>query len=147
MSQALRIEHRLPSAAEFKALRDTAGWGEISLSKAQKALAYSLHGNTAYDGTVAVGMARLLGDGVMNAYIQDVVVAPPYRGRAIGRTLISSLIKDMQGFIPADCGIGLMAAHGCEAFYSSFGFIHRPNNVYGAGMFAKLSDLKSGTQS
>ena len=30
--------------------------------------------------------------------------------------------------------VGLMAADGKEKFYKKFGFVERPNEVYGAGM-------------
>ena len=147
MTAAFAIKHELPSAAAFKALRDSAGWGDISLGEAQQVLANSRHGVTAYDGNIAIGAARVIGDGVLNAYIQDVVIAPDYRRQGIGTALIQALIVDMKNSIPAECTVGLLAAKGQEGFYSSFSFITRPDTDYGAGMFAKLSDLKDGTTS
>lgn len=143
----ITIKHDLPSAYAFKALRDMAGWGDIGLWQVQQILANSLHGVTAYDTETAIGMARVIGDGVINAYIQDVVIAPNYRGKGVGRALMLALISDMKQSIPADCTIGLLAAKGQENFYSSFSFITRPDTDYGAGMFAKLADLKDGTTS
>ena len=147
MTSSVTIEHTLPRAADYKALRDSAGWGEISLETAQRVLQNSQHGVTAYLGDAAVGMARLIGDGVLNLYIQDVVIAPDYRGQGIGKLLMNSLIEDMRNSISLDCSIGLMAAKGQEGFYSSFSFIPRPNKDYGAGMFAKLADITDGTLS
>jgi len=147
MTSAFTIKHDLPSAAAFKALRDAAGWGDISLSKAQQVLANSLHGVTAYDGETAIGMARIIGDGVINAYIQDVVIAPNYRGKGVGKAVILALISDIKRSIPDDCTVGLLAAKGQEDFYSSFSFITRPNTDYGAGMFAQLASLADGTLS
>ena len=144
---AFSLEHKLPSAADFKALRDMAGWGDVSLSKARQTIANSLRGVSAYDGKEAIGMARLIGDGVLNAYIQDVVIAPDYRGQGIGKALIQALIIDMRKFMPLDCTVGLLAAKGQEGFYSSFRFISRPDKDYGAGMFAKLQNLTDGTKS
>jgi len=105
MTLSFTIKHDLPSAADFKTLRDLAGWGDISLRKAQQVLANSLHGVTAYDGETAIGMARVIGDGVINSYIQDVVIAPDYRGQGVGKALISALITDMRQSIPPDCTI------------------------------------------
>ncbi len=147
MTLAFTIKHDLPSAAAFKALRDMAGWGDISLGKAQHVLANSLHGVTAYDGETPIGMARVIGDGILNTYIQDVVIVPNYRGQGIGKALIHALITDMKNSIPGDCTTGLLATKGQEGFYSSFSFITRPDTDYGAGMFAKLADLKDGTTS
>jgi len=147
MTPAFTITHELPNAAAFKALRDTAGWGDISLGKAQLVLANSLHGVTAYDGETAIGMARVIGDGVINAYIQDVIITPDYRGKGIGKAIMLALISDMKKSIPADCTIGLLAAKGQEGFYTSFSFITRPNTDYDAGMFAQLAKLTDGTLS
>ena len=147
MTTAFTIEHTLPCPAVFKALRDTAGWGHISLGKAQQALANSLHGVTAYDVDTAIGMARVIGDGVINAYIQDVVIAPDYRSQGVGKAVILALLSDMNQSMPSDCTIGLLSAKGQESFYSSFHFITRPDKDYGAGMFAKLADLKGGALS
>jgi len=147
MTTAFIIKHDLPSAEAFTALRNRAGWGGIRLSQAQQLLANSLHGVTAYDGDKAIGMARIIGDGVLNAYIQDVVIAPDYRGQGVGKAILLALIADMRQSIPADCTVGLMAAKGQEGFYSSFSFITRPDKDYGAGMFAKLADLTDGIQS
>jgi len=147
MQTSFTITHDLPTAEAFKALRDSAGWGDISLSQARQALANSLHGITAYDGKTAIGMARVIGDGVINAYIQDVVIAPNYRRQGVGKAVILALITDMRNSIPAECTIGLLAAQDQEGFYSSFSFITRPDKDYGAGMFAKLADLTDGTTS
>lgn len=146
MNPNFTIEHNLPSAAAFKALRDVAGWGDINLKQAQQVLGNSLHGVTAYDGETAIGMARLIGDGVINAYIQDVVIAPEYRGQGVGKAVMEALIGDMRKSIPAKCTIGLLAASGQEGFYSSFSFMTRPDKDYGAGMFAKLADITHRTR-
>jgi len=138
------IKHDLPNAVIFKALRDSVGWGGISLGQAQQALGNSLRGITAYDGDKAIGMARVIGDGVINTYIQDVIIAPGYRGQGIGKAVMLALIADMRNSIPGDCTIGLLAATGQEGFYSSFSFISRPDTDYGAGMFAKLQNLSNG---
>jgi len=147
MKLAFTIDHDLPNAETFKALRDSAGWGDINLEQAQQVLGNSLHGVTAYSGKTAIGMARVIGDGVINSYIQDVVIVPDYRGKGVGKAMIQALISDMRNSIPLDCTIGLLAATGQEGFYSSFSFISRPDTDYGAGMFAKLADLTDGTTS
>lgn len=147
MDTAFTLEHALPTAEAFKALRDSAGWGDISLSQARRSLENTRLGVTAYDGKTAIGMARVIGDGVINVYIQDVVIAPHYQSQGVGKTVISALISDIRGCMLANCTVGLLAAVGQEQFYSSFSFITRPDKDYGAGMFAKLQNLKDGTTS
>jgi len=131
----------LPSPEYFKTLRDSAGWGDIPSKEAETALKASLGGVSAYQERDLIGMARFIGDGVLNIYIQDVVVAKPYRGHGLGRKLILRLLSDLKANVPDGCSIGLMAAKGQEKFYEQFGFIQRPSHVYGAGMFASLGEL------
>jgi len=42
-------------------------------------------------------MARVIGDGVINAYIQDVVIAPDYRGKGVGKAVMQELADITDG--------------------------------------------------
>lgn len=139
----IRYEAVLADAPGYTALRNTTDWGDISLQTAQSALAASLGGITAYEGDKLIGMARYIGDGVLNIYIQDVIVTPQKRAQSIGKALMSRLITQLKAEYPRDCTIGLMAARGQDGFYAPFGFIPRPSDVYGAGMIAPLGDLQA----
>lgn len=67
-----------------------------------------------------VGMARVLSDGVSDAYIQDVVVRRELRGHGVGRELIRRLVEHCRS---RGIGwIGLIAEPGTQAFYESLGF-------------------------
>jgi spermidine synthase len=66
------------------------------------------------DGELA-GSARVLSDGVSDAYIQDVVVAPEYRGQGIGRGLIELLTAELRR--REIDWIGLVGEPGTEGFY------------------------------
>jgi len=79
-------------------------------------------------------MGRIVGDGAMYFYIQDVVVDPDYQNLGIG----SALMKNIENylFIEAKKGstIGLLAAKGKEDFYTRYGYTNRPNELLGNGM-------------
>ena len=68
----------------------------------------------------AIGMGRVLSDGVSDAYIQDVVVLPEYRRRKVGVMLVAALrdycLRKKIGWI------GLVAASGTVGFYRKAGF-------------------------
>jgi GNAT superfamily N-acetyltransferase len=51
----------------------------------------------ARDGERVVGMARLLSDGVCNAYLLDVWTASAYRRRGIGSAMIDRLLECVPG--------------------------------------------------
>lgn len=137
----LKLKFTLPDAESFKTLRDSADWGTVSLETAAKAIGASLYGVCAYKDDRLVGMARIVGDGIMNIYIQDVIVDEAHRGQGVGQKLISHLIKNLQDHCPSDCTVGLMAVKNQDEFYSQLGFIARPNAQLGSGMIAQLGDL------
>jgi GNAT superfamily N-acetyltransferase len=68
----------------------------------------------------AVGMGRVIADGVSDGYIQDLVVLPDYRKTGIGARIVSILVKKCveRGI----SWIGLIAEPGTENFYLPFGF-------------------------
>jgi predicted GNAT family acetyltransferase len=51
----------------------------------------------AYDGDQIVGTARVLSDGVCNAYVVDVWTLSPYRRRGIARAMLDTLLQDLHG--------------------------------------------------
>jgi GNAT superfamily N-acetyltransferase len=68
----------------------------------------------------AVGMGRVISDGVSDGYIQDLVVLPEYRKTGIGAQIVATLVKKCleQGI----SWIGLIAEPDTEKFYLPFGF-------------------------
>jgi len=68
----------------------------------------------------AIGMGRVLSDGVSDAYIQDVLILSKYRRSGIGKKLVQSLIDYCLSH--GITWIGLMAEPGSEQFYTASGF-------------------------
>ena len=69
---------------------------------------------------LAIGMGRLISDGVSDAYIQDLVVLPEYRDRGIGRQLVKALLSHCLS--NRILWIGLIAEPDQDGFYSNIGF-------------------------
>ena len=67
-----------------------------------------------------IGMGRALGDGVSDAYIQDVVVDPDFRRRGVGGTIVRTLVAELRS--RGVDWIGLVGEPGTEEFYRSLGF-------------------------
>ena len=78
------------------------------------------------DGGV-VGMGRAVGDGMSDAYIQDVAVAAPHRGRGLGARIMDELVRRLKA--DGVTWIGLIAAPGTAAFYEKLGFEAMRNAV------------------
>ncbi|MDH7507080.1 MAG: GNAT family N-acetyltransferase [Candidatus Thermoplasmatota archaeon] len=68
----------------------------------------------------AIGMGRVISDGVSDAYIQDTVVLPEYRGMGIGKKIVKTLLDYCLS--KKILWIGLIAEPGKDKFYASLGF-------------------------
>lgn len=69
----------------------------------------------------AVGMGRMISDGVSDGYIQDVVVLNHRRGEGIGKIIIEELIKEARK--KGITWIGLIAEGDSSGFYDKLGFV------------------------
>jgi ribosomal protein S18 acetylase RimI-like enzyme len=74
----------------------------------------------ARDGDRVVGMARLLSDGVCNAFLVDVWTMSSYRRQGIASRMIRLLLDEVPGQ-----HVGLQTDDG-QAFYRTLGFEHQP---------------------
>ena len=128
------------TAETLASFRNQAGWGSASVAQTQKALQNTLYSVTASNEGQVVGIGRLVGDGALIWYIQDLIVLPDYQGKGIG----SALVQKMRHYVEnssvenTTTTIGLMAAKGKEPFYEKLGFHVRPNKDQGAGMVMRI---------
>lgn len=68
----------------------------------------------------AIGMGRIIADGVSDGYIQDLVVLPQYRKSGVGKQIVTSLVnRCLQSGIT---WIALIAEPDTEQFYMPLGF-------------------------
>ena len=86
----------------------------------RRSFTQSQHVAFARDGDRLVGMARLLSDGVCNAYLLDVWTASPYRRRGIGSAMVVHLLDQVPGQ-----HVGLQTDD-AQSFYVSLGFNQQP---------------------
>jgi predicted GNAT family acetyltransferase len=80
----------------------------------------SQHVALARDGDRVVGMARMLSDGVCNAYVVDVWTSTPYRRQGIASALMRLLVEQVPGQ-----HVGLQTDD-AQALYASLGFRPQP---------------------
>lgn len=131
---AIELSTVPPTAEEFVELRAACGWGAVEPAIAERALAAGLLGVVARDGNRVAGFGRVVGDGVLYFYLQDIIVRPEFRGQGVGRLIVEALLGEVLRRAPHGATIGLMAAEGKEGFYEKFGFTRRPTDRLGAGM-------------
>ena len=128
------IENSQPALEEFVALRSKVGWGETPKQLAKLALDNSLFHVVARNENRLIGMARIVGDGAMFFYIQDLIVDPDYQSNGIGNLLMQSLESYLSKVAEKGTTIGLLSASGKEAFYSQYGYKERTGSPLGLGM-------------
>ena len=106
-------------AAGLYRLADWVSDGE-DCSFINRAVAGSFLAAAAFEGENLVGMGRVLSDGVSDAYIQDVVVHPDFRGKGIGGKIVMFLVSELEA--RGVDWIALVGEPGTENFYSRLGF-------------------------
>ena len=133
--EAITYGHTL-TAAQFNDLRVSVGWRPIEARLAQSGLDHTSFLIVAREGDVPVGMARAITDFGYQVLITDVVVRPTHQGRGIGSEMMRRVMAWIEESSAPGQGkmINLMAAHGREGFYRTFGFAARPDDAHGPGM-------------
>jgi len=122
-----RLMERPPTSAEYHSLISAVGWAEwTNFAAADAALAHSLYYVVALHEEAVIGMARVVGDGAMFFYIQDVVVAPAHQGHGVGTLLLERVMGYLKDAAPEKAFIGLFAAEGTHPYYERFGFAVKP---------------------
>ncbi|WP_027339843.1 GNAT family N-acetyltransferase [Halonatronum saccharophilum] len=114
---------RLPTLEEYKKICIGVTWEEyMNFDVAEAALEQSLFGVVIQYKNKIVGMGRVVGDGNIYFYIQDVAVLPEHQNKGIGKLIMNSIIKYLEDNAPEKAFVGLFAANGNESFYKRYGF-------------------------
>lgn len=112
------------TAEDFVRLKVATGFMDRPLEQVDKAIRNGLFNVSAiHDGKV-IGMGRLVGDGAMYWYLQEIIVLPEYQGKGIGKSIVNHLIEYIKKMSISGTGVevGLTAVKGKEPFYEKFGF-------------------------
>ena len=137
----LRIEENQLDLETYLNLRASVGWKRLSEEQALKALKNSILTVTAVIDNKVVGMGRMVGDGAVICYIQDLVVHPSYQKLGVGQAIMKKLIgyANELRIDNTELMLCLMCAKGRESFYKKHGFIARPTDTLGPGMIMYLT--------
>ncbi|RAP75957.1 GNAT family N-acetyltransferase [Paenibacillus montanisoli] len=123
MQNDYTVVKRTPTLAEYKELCTAVGWRDfMNFEAAEHSLAKSIFGVVVqYDGET-VGMGRIVGDGSIYFYIQDIAVRPEHQGKGIGSLIMDTIRAYIEDHAPDKAFIGLFASQGKEAFYNKYVF-------------------------
>ena len=87
-------------------------------------------------------MGRVVGDGAMFFYLQDIAVHPAAQGRGIGRRLVERLLARVRAEAPGPALVGLFATEPARPLYASLGFAVHQELI---GMFQVVEPARGAT--
>ena len=124
------------TAWQVQQFQQKMGWTVDPLDQWQRATQNPCCTVAAYDGGELVAMGRLLGDGALYWYLNDIFVLTAYQGQGIGRQVVTRLLEHIQreGLPGTEVSVALFSAQGKEGFYEKMGFQKRPGPEAGHGM-------------
>ncbi|MFZ1756712.1 MAG: GNAT family N-acetyltransferase [Caldilineaceae bacterium] len=113
-------------AEDYLRLVVDVGWKRfVNPEAVETALANSTWSAVAVDrekDDFVVGAVRVVGDGAIFFYIQDLMVMKAYRKRGIGRALMEAANDYLKQETPRKSYVGLFTHPTKTAFYEKFGF-------------------------
>ncbi|WP_445486439.1 GNAT family N-acetyltransferase [Niallia sp. 03133] len=131
------VVNRPPTVEEHKFLWESVGWGTVDIYSSKHSIENSVYAVVAIKNEKVIGMGRIVGDGAMYFYIQDVAVLPEYQNSGVGKKIIERLLEYINNIKSGAVFVGLFASHGTDNFYEQFGFKdHSPEMT---GMFTVFS--------
>lgn len=133
----IKIERRKVTVNEYQALRGTTDWFKLEDHVVEKSLDNDLFSVCVTHNGTLVGIGRIVGDGAIYFYIQDIIVIPDYQGKGIGTLIMNEIESYLEENAFNNSFIGLMAAEGVQEFYHKFGYKERDDNKPGMSKLMK----------
>lgn len=117
----MRYEFDVPvSSAALADLRESVGWNRMEHDLADERLHNAFH-LCCFDGEKLVGYVAVIGNGVTDAYIQDLIVHPDYQRQGVGRELMQCTLNRLR----AEGVYMVSVIYGeseLQKYYEAFGF-------------------------
>jgi len=118
------VQERAPTLDEYRAICEAVGWTPvINFDVAALSLERSLFAVVVMDGDTPVGMGRIVGDGAIYFYIQDIAVAPAHQDEGVGQLVVQRLMAYLRDHAPDKAFVGLFATEDAVDFYKRYGFL------------------------
>ena len=126
MNEEYILVERSPTVEEYQRLREAVGWGSVDVEATEMGLRNALFSVCVIYRDKVIGCGRVVGDGGIYFYIQDIMVLPEFQGNGLGRRIMDGVMSYLSSHAHPNAFIGLMAAKGVSGFYEKYGFAERP---------------------
>lgn len=112
----------IPTVTDYCRLRLIAGLTPRSERAAKAGLPQTVAGVVVRHAGHAVGMGRVVGDGLFYQIV-DIAVDPAHQRRGLGKTIVSILMRELKRVAPAEAYVSLIADGPADRLYAQFGFV------------------------
>ena len=138
----VHLVFRNPSVEEFRNLRQVVGWGTPDIVATEQSVENALYSVCLESDGKIVGLGRVVGDGGLYFYIQDLIVIPEFRNNGYSLLIMDKLMEYIKSTAKSGSFVGLFSAKGIEHYYERYDFVMRPSEVFGPGMFIPFDRLR-----
>jgi GNAT superfamily N-acetyltransferase len=121
-----QVVERIPTVEDYLDLREAVGWGRLDEQMTARGLANALFTVCLLHNDKVIGCGRVIGDGGLYFYLQDIIVLPAFQGKGLGKRLMKAILVYLEEHARPEAFVGLMAAKDVSSFYTQFGFAVRP---------------------
>lgn len=135
-----------PNPKQWNSLIQQTDWKLYDEDTVSKIILNSLFIVTAYDDNSIIGMLQVVGDGILNFYIQYLVVDYQWRKKNIASNMIKTALDKVKEIAHPDARIALFTTEKNRSFYEKRGFIARPNPNAGPAMMLYVKDIEKKIQ-
>ena len=129
--EGYELVERDPTVEEYQRLRRAVGWSEMGEEAVATGLPHALYSVVVLRGGELVGCGRVVGDGGLYFYLQDIALLPEHQGRGLGAAIMDAVMAYLERTARRGAFIGLMAASDVAPFYEKYGFRVRPERQPG----------------
>ena len=93
MNDEYILVERPPTVEEYQRLREDVGWESVDVEATETGLRNALFSVCVTHKDEVIGCGRVVGDGGIYFYIQDIIVLPEFQGRGLGRRIMDAVMS------------------------------------------------------
>ena len=131
MDQGYSANIEVPSVEDYRRLREAAGLSPRSAAAAESGLPKTTVGVVVRRGARAVGMGRVIGDGLFYQVV-DIAIEPEHQGQGLGKAIMATLMGELRRVAVAEAYVSLIADGNANELYAQYGF--QPTGPASIGM-------------
>ena len=122
-----RIEYYI-NPQDLIDLRNENAWKIININQDKRALEKSIINISVYDDNACIGVGRIVGDGAFKGLLTDIMTKKEYRGKGIGKLIVTTLISKLYNNLEIGDVFCLEASPttGNRDFYIKCGMKYKP---------------------